>query len=112
MVYEVCALVLTIILGMVGVQLVLVLHSTRQLMNEARNSLRTLNRHMSGILDSVEKSAQGIQAAAEVIEAGASQVAAGLQGIKSPLVLFTYLIGLIREGLAIWKGSKTDHQQE
>ena len=112
MVYEVCALVLTIIFGMVGLYLLLTLHSTRQLEDEARQTLHILNQKVPAILDHVEKSTQGLQSTGEIIQTGVRQVAAGLQDVKSPLVLLTQLIGIIREALAVWNHILAAHKQD
>ncbi|MFZ3101332.1 MAG: hypothetical protein WA131_03205 [Desulfitobacteriaceae bacterium] len=62
MVYEVCALVLTIVFSMVGVYIVIVLHATKGLISESRQALKTVNENSPVVLSAMQCAAASLMA--------------------------------------------------
>lgn len=79
MVYQVCALVLTIIFGMVGVYFLFLLHSTRLLVEESRKTVETLNEKGPLILDELQSTVAGLHNTTDIIQSGANTLATSLE---------------------------------
>ena len=104
MVFEVCALVLTIIFGMLGIYLLIVVRSTQRLVDEARQSVVLLNKQLPDILADVQSSVQGIKTTTEALNNGVQQVAAGVELVaRSPVTVATGAINTLRKGIEIWQ---------
>ncbi len=103
MVYEVCAIVLTIIFGMLGLYLVLNLMQLRLILMEGRKTVEVLNRHWPSILDNIQVSTHGVKESAELFSLGFQQTAATLEKIAgSPVQSLTKAFIYARVGLKIW----------
>jgi hypothetical protein len=61
MIYEVSVLVLTIILSLVGIQLVIVLHNTKGLLTELRQAAKSVNKSLPVILSDVESTVEEVE---------------------------------------------------
>lgn len=104
MVFEVCALVLTIIFGMLGIYLLIVVRSAQRLVDEARQSVVLLNKQLPDILADVQSSVQGIKTTTEALNNGVQQVAAGVELVaRSPVTVATGAINTLRRGIEIWQ---------
>lgn len=112
MVYQVCALVLTLIIGMAGLYFLMILHSTRLLADEARKTLEIINGKIPGILSEIENSAQELRITSGLVQTGIKEVSASIDNLRSPVKLASQLILVIREILTVWnrfKGRKEEN---
>lgn len=103
MIYEVCALVLTIILGMLGLYFIFFLHSTRSLVEETRQTVKSLNEELPTILHDLKYSAEKLRSTTETVEGGIHEVATSIEVLtSSPLRVANAALELVKRSLEIW----------
>ena len=100
MVYEVCALVLTIVFSMVGVYIVIVLHATKGLVSETRQALKTVNENLPVILLEMQCAVLGLGTLTETVRGGIEQINRKVFG---PLGTVSSLMDVVKLGLKIWR---------
>lgn len=92
-IYEVCAIVITILLGVLGVELALMLHSVRKLAEEARQTLGDVNVQLPALLDNARAVSRQVRDTGERVSGT--------------------LLEVVKDGLGLWldirkrKGRKT-----
>lgn len=103
MVYEVCALVATIILGVLGLELALWIHSVRKLTDEARQTIQSLNSHLPAMLEDVQTVTGLARQTVEEVWGTLSEVAAGFEGLcKNPLNLLNVIKEALKRVKELW----------
>lgn len=112
MIYEVCALVLTIILGVVGIELMLWLRSLRKLTDEAKKAAEDINAHLPYMLADAQAVTSLVRNTGEQVGGTVNEVAATLSNFsKNPLSVITALIHNVKQLIELWhniRGRKTD----
>jgi len=104
MVYEVCALVATIILGVIGIELMLWVRSARKLTDEAKQMLQDLNSQLPDLLEDVQAVTTLLRQTSEQVGGTMNEVAAGLEGIrKNPLRLISSLMEGVKQVIELWQ---------
>ncbi|MDQ7093921.1 hypothetical protein REC12_10000 [Desulfosporosinus sp. PR] len=104
MVYQVCALVATIILGMLGIELILWLHSLRKLTDEAKHAIRDINTYMPSLLEDVKVMTNLVRHTTEQVGGAVTEAAVGLERLrKDPLYLITGFLGTVKQLMALWQ---------
>lgn len=104
MVYQVCALVATIILGMLGIELVMWIRSLRKLTDEAKHTLQDINTYIPPMLQDVNAMTNVVRQTTEQVNGTVSEVAAGLERLrKDPLYLITSLLETIKQLKELWQ---------
>jgi len=103
-VYQVSVLILTIVFSTVGLYLIMVLHSTRELLRDVKLMLREVNEHLPEILEDIETTAKHFRRTSDSIGGGLQTVGTGIEHLAmSPLVAATSLVGFARKGLKAWR---------
>ncbi|MHB8125471.1 MAG: hypothetical protein ACYDEJ_07485 [Desulfitobacteriaceae bacterium] len=100
MVYEVCALVLTIVFSMVGVYIVIVLHATKGLVTEARQVLKTVKENLPKVLSEIQCTVLGLGTLTETVRISIEQVGGKIFG---PLRNVAGFIDVVKLGFKIWR---------
>lgn len=112
MIYEVCALVLTIILGVVGIELMLWLRSLRKLTDEAKKAAEDINAHLPYMLADAQAVTSLVRSTGEQVGETVNEAAAGFANFrKNPLGVVTALIHNVKQIIELWhniRGRKTD----
>lgn len=104
MVYEVCALVATIILGVLGLELTFWIRSVRKLTDEAKQTIQDLNKHLPGMLEDVQAVTNLVRQTSDQVGGTVSQVAVSLEEMrKNPLLLVTMFMGVVKRVKELWK---------
>jgi uncharacterized protein YoxC len=104
MVYEVCSLVATIILGMLGIELIVWIHSIRKLTEELRHTVQDLNTYMPSMLDDVKAMTGIVRNTTEQVNETVTEVAVGIEKFrKNPLLLATSLMDSIKQIMSFWQ---------
>ncbi|KLU64352.1 hypothetical protein DEAC_c37860 [Desulfosporosinus acididurans] len=104
MVYEVCALVATIILGMLGIELIIWIHSIRKLTDEVRHTVEDLNMYMPSMLDDVKVMTGLVKNTTEQVSETVTEVAVDIEKFrKNPLHLVTSLLESIKQIMCFWQ---------
>lgn len=110
MVYEVCALVLTIIFSMVGVYLVIVLHATKGLLSETRQALKTVNEKLPVVLSEMQYAVIELGTLTETVRGGIEQINSKVFG---PIGTISSIMDVIKLFLKIWRIiRKTENKME
>lgn len=81
-IYEVCAIVITILLGVLGFELALMLHSARRLAEEARQTLENVNVQLPSVLDNARAVSQQVRDTSERVSGT--------------------LLEVVKDGFALW----------
>ncbi|WP_088188290.1 DUF948 domain-containing protein [Desulfosporosinus sp. FKA] len=104
MVYQVCALVATIILGMLGIELIMWIRSLRKLTDEAKDTLEDLNTYLPSLLQDVNVMTNLVRQTTEQVNGTVSEVSAGLERLrKDPLYLLTSFLETIKQLKELWQ---------
>lgn len=104
MVYEVCALVATIIFGVLGIELAIWIRSVRKLTDEAKRTLQDLNTHLPYMLEDVQAVTKVVRQTSEQVGGTVSEVAASLEEMRrNPLHLVTMFLGVIKQVKELWR---------
>ncbi|AFM43243.1 hypothetical protein Desaci_4399 [Desulfosporosinus acidiphilus SJ4] len=104
MIYEVCALVATIILGMLGIELIIWIHSIRKLTDEVRHTVHDFNMYMPSMLDDVKVMTGLVRNTTEQVTETVTEVAVGIDAFrKNPLHLVTSVLESIKQIISVWQ---------
>lgn len=104
MVYEVCALVITIIVGVLGLEILLWVHSVRKVTGEAKQTLETINARLPGVLDDAQAVSAQVRDTAEQVGGTVSEMAVGLEDLKrNPLHYAATALLSVRQLVELWQ---------
>lgn len=104
MVYEVCALVATIILGVLGLELAFWIRSARKLTDEAKQTIQDLNTHLPYMLEDVQAVTNLVRQTSEQVGGTVSQVAVSLEEMrKNPIRLVTVFMEAVKQVQELWR---------
>ena len=101
-VIELCVVVLTIIFGMVGIYFLIVLHSTRQVLAETRQTLKAVNGQLPELMKDLQVSVEKLRLTTESVQGGVEQASA-VMGALSPVALTTSLLGGAKGSWERWR---------
>ena len=103
MIYEVCALVGTIVLGVLGIELVLWVRSIRKLTDEAKHTIQSVNTHLPSMLDDVQALTSLVRQTTEHVGGTVNEVAVSLEELrKNPLHFVTVFLLAAKQVLELW----------
>lgn len=103
MIYEVCALVGTIILAVIGIELALWIRSMRKLTNEAKQTIQDLNTHLPSMLEDVQVVTNVVRQTSEQVGGTVNEVAVSLEEIrKNPLRMVAAFIEVLKQAKELW----------
>ena len=104
MIYEVCVLVATIVLSMLGIELMLWLRSVRKLTNEAKRTIHDINAHLPHILSDVEAVTSLVRRTTEQVGGTVNEAAVGLEELsKNPFRFVTVFVLAVEQVLELWE---------
>ncbi|ODA41431.1 hypothetical protein [Desulfosporosinus sp. BG] len=103
MIYEVCTLVATIILGVLGIELMLWIRSVRKLTNEAKLTMQNLNAHLPHLLQDAQAVTTVVRQTSEQVGGTVSQVACGLEELqRNPLHFIKVFFEAVKQVMDLW----------
>lgn len=103
MIYEVCALVATIILGVIGMELVLWIRSARKLTNEAKQTVQDINTHLPYLLADVQAVTGIVRQTSEQVGGTVNEVAISLEEMRrNPLRFIAVFIESMKQLIELW----------
>lgn len=103
MVYEVCALVATIILGVVGIELMLWVRSVRKLTDEAKQTIQNINTHLPSMLSDVQAMTTLVRQTTEQVGGTVNEVAVSLEDLRrNPLRFVTVFLVAAKQVIELW----------
>lgn len=103
MIYEVCALVGTIILGVLGVELMFWIRSARKLTDEAKQTIQAINTHLPSMLDDVQAMTTLVRHTTEQVGGTVNEVAVSLEELrKNPLRFVTVFLLVAKQVIELW----------
>lgn len=104
MVYEVCALVATITLGVLGIEITMTVRSARQLTNEAKQTLHDVNAHLPQLLMDAQNVTHTLRETSDHVSGSFNQAAVTLEMLKgNSLRSATEWLTFVKEGIALWE---------
>lgn len=104
MVYEVCALVATIILGVFGIELMLWVRSARKLTDEATQTIKDINTRLPHLIEDVQAVTTLVRVTSEQVGGTVNEVAVSLEELrKNPLRLVTSLMEGAKQVMELWQ---------
>ncbi|TGE32003.1 hypothetical protein [Desulfosporosinus sp. Sb-LF] len=104
MVYEVCALVATIILGVLGIELTFWIRSARKLTDEAKQTIQDLNTHLPYMLEDVQAVTNLVRQTSDQVGGTVNQVAVSLEEMrKNPFRLVTVFMEAVNQVRELWR---------
>ncbi|SHH31716.1 hypothetical protein [Desulfosporosinus lacus] len=104
MVFEVCALVATIIFGVIGVELMLWIRSARKLTDEAKQTVQDINAHLPYLLSDVQAVTSVVRQTSEQVGGTVNEVAVSLEEMrKNPLRFIAVFLEGIKQLMALWQ---------
>ena len=103
MIYEVCVLVVTIILGVLGIELMLWMHSVRKLTDEAKQTIQNINTQLPSMLDDVQALTTLVRHTTEQVGGTVNEVAVSLEDLKkNPLRFVTVFLVAAKQVIELW----------
>ena len=113
MIVEVCILVATIILGVIGIELMLWLRSVRKLTDEAKQTLEDVNAHLPSMLEDVQAMTSLVRLTSEQVGGTVNEVAVGLEEMrKHPLRLVSVFIESLNQVMELWQDIRGRKKEE
>lgn len=104
MVYEVCALVATIILGMLGLELIMWMRSIRKLTDEVKQTVQSFNTYMPLMLEDVNVMTNVVKHTTEQVGETVTDVAVTIEKFrKDPLYMVTSVLESLKQILSLWQ---------
>ena len=104
MVIEVCVIVATIVLGVLGVELVLWVRSARKLTDEAKQTVQDVNAHLPDMLDDVQAVTALVRKTSEQVGGTVNEVAVSVEELrKNPLRYITAFLLAVKQVIELWK---------
>ncbi|HWQ72974.1 MAG TPA: hypothetical protein VN370_11740 [Desulfitobacteriaceae bacterium] len=108
MVYEVCALVLTIIFSIVGINLVIVLFSANGLITEVRKALKIFNKNLPALLSDVHCTVSDLE---KLIVTTRECLDLIRCKVLSPLYSLASLLDAVKVGYKAWRIVRKEHDE-
>jgi len=103
MIYEVCALVATIILGVLGIELMLWIRSARKLTDEAKQTIQDLNIYLPSILVDVQAMTTLARKTSEQLGGTVNETAVSLEELrKNPLHFVAVFLSAMNQVIELW----------
>jgi len=103
MIYEVCVLVATIILGLLGIELMLWARSARKLTDEAKRTIQGVNAHLPHLLSDVQAVTALIRHTTEQVGGTVNEAAVGLEELgKNPLRFVRVFLLAAEQVIELW----------
>lgn len=103
MIYEVCVLVTTIILGVLGIELTLWVRSARKLTDEAKQTIHDINTHLPSMLDNVQAVTALVRQTTDQVGGTVNEVAVSLEELRNnPLRLLTVFLSAAKQVIELW----------
>ena len=103
MIYEVCALVATIILGVIGIEVTLWVRSVRKLTDEAKQTVQDINAHLPYLLENVQVVTGVVRQTSEQLGGTVNEVAVSLEEIrKNPLRFVAVFMESVKQLIELW----------
>ena len=103
MIYEVCVLVATIILGVLGLELMLWIRSIRKLTDEAKQTMQNINKHLPSMLDDVQVMTTLVRHTTEQVGGTINEAAVSLEELrKNPLRFVTVFLLAAKQVIELW----------
>jgi uncharacterized protein YoxC len=103
MIYEVCALVATIILGVFGIELMLWVRSARKLTDEAKQTIQDINTHLPHLLSDVQAVTTLVRQTTEQVGGTVNEAAVSLEELrKNPLRFVTGFLLTAKQVIELW----------
>jgi len=103
MIYEVCVLVATIVLGVIGIELMLWIRSIRKLTDEAKRTIQDLNTHLPTMLDDVQVMTTLVRQTTEQIGGTVNEVAVSVEELrKNPMRFVTVFLLAVKQVTELW----------
>lgn len=103
MIYEVCVLVTTIILGVLGIELMFWVRSARKLTDEAKQTIQDINTHLPSMLDDVQAVTTLVRQTTEQVGGTVNEAAVSLEELrKNPLRLVTVFLLVAKQVIELW----------
>lgn len=103
MIYEVCALVATIILGVIGIEVMLWIRSLRKLTDEAKQTVQDINAHLPYLLADIQSVTAVVKQTSEQVGETINEVAVGLETMrKNPLNFIVTFLERFKQLTALW----------
>ena len=103
MIYEVCALVVTIILGVIGIETIFWIRSARKLTQEAKQSIQDVNKHLPYLLADVQAVTGLVRQTSEQVGGTVNEVAVSLEEMrKNPLRFVVVIMQSVKQLTDLW----------
>ena len=103
MIYEVCILVGTIVLGMLGLELVFWVRSARKLTDEAKRTMQNVNAHLPHLLSDVQALTSIVRITTEQVGGTVNEAAVGLEELrKNPFRFVTVFLMAAKQVIELW----------
>ncbi|MFZ3130413.1 MAG: hypothetical protein WA125_04730 [Desulfosporosinus sp.] len=103
MIYEVCVLVATIVLGVLGLELILWVRSVRKLTDEAKQTIRDINTHLPSMLDDGQAVTTLVRQTTEQVGGTVNEAAVSLEELrKNPLRFVTDFVLAAKQVIELW----------
>jgi len=103
MIYEVCALVAIIILGVVGIEVMLWVRSARKLTDEARKTVQDINTRLPYMLADVQAVTSLVRQTSEQVGGTVNEVAVSLEEMrKNPLRFIAAFLQSVKQLIELW----------
>jgi uncharacterized protein YoxC len=103
MIYEVCALVATIILGVLGIELMFWIRSARKLTEEVKQTIQDINTHLPSIFDDVQVMTTLVRQTTEQVGGTVNEAAVSLEELsKNPLRFVTVFLLAVKQVIELW----------
>ena len=111
--YEVCALVATIILGVIGIEVMLWVRSLRKLTDEAKQTLQDINAHLPYLLTDVQAVTRVVKQTTEQVGGTVNEVAISLEEMrKNPLRFIAVFIEGVKQLIDLWHNLRRRGQEK
>ena len=102
MVFEICAIIVTIIICAIGVYLIHTLKHIRQLAEETTQAMKAVNQDLPVILNEVKISVSEFKESVQTVQEGVLQVATGVDRLAPTLTVAGNIVGTLRTGINVW----------
>lgn len=103
MIYEVCVLVATIILGVLGIELMFWVRSARKLTDEAKQTIQDINTHLPSMLDDVQAVTTLVRQTTEQVGGTVNKAAVSLEELrKNPLYFVAVFLLAAKQVIELW----------
>lgn len=104
MIYEVCILVATIILGVLGIELMLWVRSARKLTDEAKKTMQHVNSHIPHLLADVQAVTTVVRRTTEQVGGTVNEAAVSIEELrKNPLRFLTVFLMMAKQVTELWE---------